>query len=300
MIYTVTFNPAVDYVMHPLSLDMGFTNRSQYEEFTFGGKGIDVSAVLTNLHVPNIAMGFVAGFSGHFIEEALHEYGIMTDLIWLDTGNTRINVKIQNLAETRINGAGPYIPQDKYRKLIKKLDKLVSGDTLVLNGSLPSCLPEDTYASIMERYANKGIRYVVDATGDLLLRSIKSKPFLIKPNNHELGDLFDLDLETPEECLPYAHKLHEMGAINVLVSCGGNGACLVDEDGNEYVQEAPEGTVVNTTGAGDSMVAGFLATVDQGRSYQYALRFASACGSATAFSSGMATREEVEKLLRQM
>lgn len=300
MIYTVTFNPAVDYVMHPLSLDMGFTNRSQYEEFTFGGKGIDVSAVLTNLHIPNIAMGFVAGFSGHFIEDAMHEYGIMTDFIWLDAGASRINVKIQNIAETRINGAGPYIPKNKYRKLLKKLNKLVHGDTLVLNGSLPKCLPKDTYASIMKKFDGRGIRYVVDATGELLLSSIELKPYLIKPNNHELGDIFHVRLTTPCECLTYAHLLHDQGAENVLVSCGAHGSCLVDSLGNEYIQDAPKGTVVNTTGAGDSMVAGFLAAIDMGRSTKGALKYASACGSATAFSSGMATREAVEKLCRSM
>ncbi len=300
MIYTVTFNPAVDYVMHPLSLDMGFTNRSKHEEFSVGGKGLCVSMVLTNLRVPNIAMAFAAGFTGRFVEETLHTRGMVTDLIWLDEGYTRINVKIHNLAETKINGAGPAIPEDKYDMLMDKLEKLLPGDTLVLNGSVPSCLPKDTYARIMERFRDRGLRYVVDATGDLLMRSLESRPFLIKPNNHEIGAIFDCDPETPEDCLPLAHKLHEKGAQNVLVSCGGNGSCLVDSDGREHTVDAVQGEIVNTTGAGDSMVAGFLASIDQGESYEHALRFASACGTATAFAPGMATAEEIQAVFERM
>lgn len=300
MIYTVTFNPSVDYVMHPLSLDMGFTNRSKYEEFTFGGKGIDVSAMLTNLHVPNVCMGFIAGFTGGFVEQALHDYGVRTDFIRLDSGMTRINVKIDLISETRINGAGPYIPQDKYDELLAKIDRLVPGDTLVLNGSVPSCLSADTYSKVMSRYDGRGLRYVVDATGNLLLDALTHKPFLIKPNNHELGAIFEKNLETPEECLPYAHELHERGAVNVVVSCGPHGSCLVDEDGKEHVVAAPKGQVVNTVGAGDSMVAGFLASVDAGKSYEVALRYATACGSATAFASSFATRQEVETLYAAM
>ncbi len=297
VIYTVTFNPAIDYVMHPKTFVVGRTNRSTHEDFSFGGKGLDVSAVLSNLNVPNICMGFIAGFSGRFIEDTLHEAGMVTDLIWLDEGATRINIKID---ETRINGAGPHISHEKYGVLMDKLERLIEGDTLVLNGSVPSSLPQDTYASIMEQFDGRGIRYVVDAVGDLLVRSLKCKPFLIKPNNHEVGDIFEVAIDTPEECLPYAHKLHEMGAQNVIVSCGGLGSCLVDSDGKEHIVRAVKGEVVNTTGAGDAVLAGFLAAVDWGKSYEEALRYASACGSATAFSQGMATREKIEEVCQMM
>lgn len=295
MIYTVTFNPALDYVMHPLTLDMGFTNRSSHEELRYGGKGIDVSAVLNELDVDSVALGFTAGFTGEYLKQILADEGVPTDFITLDEGITRIDVKLTGIVETIVNGMGPNIPQDKVDVLMSKLETIGEGDTLVLTGSIPSCLPSNMYELIMQRFANRGIRFVVDATGELLLSAVDCKPFLIKPNHHELGALFDVSPETPEECLPYAHKLHDRGATNVIVSCGKWGSALVDANNEEHIVPAAPGELVNATGAGDSMIAGFLAMVDAGESYGEALVFASACGTATACSPGLAKRPMIDE-----
>ena len=233
MIYTVTFNPAVDYVMHPLTLDMGFTNRSSSEEVRCGGNGINVSSILNELNVDTICLGIIAGFTGDYILDTLQSAGVTCNFVRLDKGFTRINVKLNGIVMTIINGMGPKIPNDKVDELFGRLDRIKAGDTLVLTGSIPKCLPDDMYQIIMTRLAGRGIRFVVDAPGSLLLQSLESEPFMIKPNNHELGKLFDVNPETPEECMPYARMLHERGAQNVVVSCGGEGSALVAADGNE-------------------------------------------------------------------
>ncbi len=303
MIYTVTFNPAVDYVMAPSTLDMGFTNRSKSEEVRCGGNGINVSSILNELNVDTICLGIIGGFTGDYILETLQSAGVTCNFVRLDKGFTRINVKLNiNVSEngsgpvtTIVNGMGPKIPNDKVEEMFARLDRIKAGDTLVLTGSIPHCLPTDMYQIIMTRLAGRGIRFVVDAPGDLLLDSLPSEPFLIKPNHHELGKLFDVSPETPDECLPYARILHERGAKNVVVSCGGEGSALVAEDGSEYTTKCPPCRLVNATGSGDSMVAGFLASLDRGFSYQDALNFASACGSATAASKGLAQRSTIDK-----
>ncbi len=296
MIYTVTVNPAIDYVMHPLTLDMGYTNRSSAEELRCGGNGINVSTILTELKIPTTALGIAGGFTGDYLIESLQEQGIPCNFVKLERGNTRINIKLQGIVMSMVNGMGPAIPLRKVEELIARMDCIGEGDTVVLTGSIPASLPDDLYDMIMRRMENRGIRFVVDAPGTLLLQSLSAKPFLIKPNNHELGRLFDVHPELPEECLPYARLLHERGAQNVLVSCGKHGAALLDENGNEHIVLTPKIKLVNATGAGDSMVAGFLAMVEKGESYEQALRFASTCGSATAASKGLASKEKIMRL----
>ncbi|MDJ1121025.1 1-phosphofructokinase family hexose kinase [Olsenella sp. YH-ols2217] len=300
MIYTVTFNPSVDYVMHPTTLDMGYTNRSTAEEFYAGGNGINVSTILTELDVDNVAMGLIGGFTGEFVLDTLQAQGINTNFVRLDKGNTRINVKLNGIIMTIINGMGPNIPIAKVDELFRRIDRIQAGSTLVLTGSIPSCLPDDMYDIMMSRFGDRGIRFVVDAPGDLLMNALAAKPFFIKPNNHEVGRIFGANPETPEEVLPYARLLHEKGAQNVLVSCGGYGAALVDEYGQEHTTKCPPCRLVNATGAGDSMVAGFLAALDRGWDYGDALNYASACGSATAASNGLANRETIERFYNSL
>ena len=296
MIYTVTLNPAIDYVMHPLTLDMGFTNRSSSEEVHCGGNGINIAGILNELGVANTAMGICGGFTGDYLVSTLQDQGIAANFVRLDKGNTRINVKLDGIVMSIVNGMGPKIPERKLEELLDRLEVAGEGDTVVLTGSIPASLPDTTYDMIMHRLSGRGIRFVVDAPGTLLLRALPAKPFLIKPNNHEVGRLFGAKPETPEECLPYARILHERGAANVLVSCGGHGACLLDENGEEHITLCPPCRLVNATGAGDSMVAGFVAKTGAGADYETALNFASACGSATASSRGLADRAKIDKL----
>lgn len=298
MIYTVTFNPAVDLVVHADELKIGTTNRSKSEEIYFGGKGINVSLVLKELGIKSRALGFVAGFTGAAIENSLVERGIDADFVHLESGFSRINVKIKSAAETELNGRGPEIPEKALEELLQKLDKIVDGDTLVLAGSIPADLPEDIYEKILERLNGRKIRAVVDATKKLLLNVLKFKPFLIKPNNHELGEMFGVELKTVDEIIEHARKLQEMGAVNVLVSMAGNGAVLLDEHGKTNICGACKGTVKNSVGAGDSMVAGFIAGCENG--YDYALKLGTAAGGATAFSEGIAERDEIFELLKQL
>lgn len=299
MIYTVTFNPAIDYVVRTGEMEIGATNRSNSEEIYFGGKGINVSMVLKELDMPSIALGFVAGFTGIAIEQGVQEAGIKTDFVHLDKGFSRINVKIKSSQETELNGQGPHITEDAIKELFAKLDCLQDGDTIVLAGSIPNTLPTDIYEQILQYLSGKKIKAVVDATGELLLRVMKYKPFLVKPNNHELGELFNVTLQSTEEIATYARKLQEMGARNVLVSMAGDGALLIDENGVEHSCGVCKGTVRNSVGAGDSMVAGFLAGSKDG-DYEYALKLGTATGGATAFSDGLAKREEIERLLAQL
>ena len=300
MIYTVTFNPAIDYVVELVSFNIGEINRTTREYMNLGGKGVNVSRVLTNLEVPNVALGFVAGFTGDALRTGLERMGVKTDFISLEEGNTRINVNIKGVEETDINARGPEIPNSAIDELFKKLNNLQSGDTLVLAGSIPTSLPNDMYERIMERLYGKGIRFVVDATRDLLVKSLKYEPFLIKPNNHELGEIFGLELTTDNEIIYYARELKKQGAKNVLISMAGDGAILVDENDVAHKIGTPKGKVKNSVGAGDSMVAGFCAGYLEKGDYKYALRMGTAAGSASAFSESLATKQEVIDLLNKI
>lgn len=297
MIYTVTFNPAIDYVMQSGEITLGKTNRSVAEEIHFGGKGINLSLVLSELGKDTTALGFVAGFTGDALEKAVFKMGVKTDFIHLKSGNTRINVKLKGEVETEINAAGPRIEADELNRLFEKLELIKSGDTLVLAGSVPASLPNDIYEQIAEKIQNKNIRLVVDATGELLLKVLKYKPFLIKPNKQELEEVAKMELKTEDDIILAATDLKNMGAENVLVSLGEDGALLVAGDGKVYKKSAFKVTAVNTVGAGDSMLAGFLAGVDNG--FDYALKLGSAAGAATAALSGLATREKIEEILLQ-
>ncbi len=299
MIYTVTFNPAIDYVVYVEDMRTGDINRPESEGIYCGGKGINVSLVLGELGIPSRALGFVAGFTGRAIEEGVSRSGVETDFIHLEKGCTRINVKIKSKQETDINGQGPEINEKAIAQLYEKLDKLQDGDTLVLAGSIPGSLPVDIYADILARLSEKRIKAVVDATGDLLLHTLKYRPFLVKPNHHELGELFGVTLSGMDEITNYARKLKEMGAMNVLISMAEDGAVLVDEYGEVHRCGVCRGTMKNSVGAGDSMVAGFIAGSADG-DYGYALKLGTAAGGATAFSEGLARRTEINELLKQM
>lgn len=299
MIYTVTFNPAVDYVVHTDELKTGCVNRSASEAIFFGGKGINVSLVLSELGIKSKALGFVAGFTGRAIEEGIQGCNVETDFVHLESGFSRINVKIKSSEETELNGQGPAIPAEAISELYRKLDNLCDGDTLVLAGSIPNSLPPDMYERILARLAGRKIRAVVDATKNLLLNVLKYRPFLIKPNNHELGEMFGVTLKSTEEIVVYAKKLREMGAVNVLISMAGDGAVLVDENGRVHTCGVCKGRVKNSVGAGDSMVAGFIAGCGSG-DYSYALKLGTAAGGATAFSDGLAKRDEIYALLSQL
>lgn len=299
MVYTVTFNPAIDYVVHTGEMKLGATNRSEKEEMYFGGKGINVSIVLRELGIYSKALGFTAGFTGEAIENGLSEMGIDADFVRLKNGNSRINVKIKSTEETELNGQGPDIDEAAINALFAKLEKLSDGDTLILAGSIPSSLPSDIYEKILERLSGRNIKTVVDATKDLLLNVLKYKPFLVKPNNHELGEMFGVELKTDEEIEKYARKLQEMGAVNVLISMAGDGAMLIDEYGKMHRCGVCKGTVKNSVGAGDSMVAGFTAGSLKG-DYEYALKLGTAAGGATAFSDGLAEKAKIDELLKTL
>lgn len=298
MIYTVTFNPAIDYVIHTDTIKNGATNRSLTEEIYYGGKGINVSFVLNELGIKTKALGFIAGFTGKAIEKYLKDSDIETDFVFLENGFSRINIKIKSGEETEINGRGPDITSKKQEEFLSKINNIQDGDTLVLAGSIPPSLPDNIYENILERLSDKKIRVVVDATGELLKNTLKYKPFLIKPNKAELEELFDKELSSSEQVIQCASILQEMGAQNVLVSMAEDGAILLDCSGNVYHCAAVKGMVVNSVGAGDSMVAGFLAGAD--KSFEYALKLGTASGGATAFSKGLATKSEIEKLLNEI
>lgn len=304
MVYTVTFNPAIDCFFQMDELNVGSMNRSGSEKIFCGGKGINVSMVLAELGIPSRALGFVAGFTGRAIRDGVSSMGIEADFVELAEGCSRVNVKIRAEAETEINGQGPGIPAEAIDRLYEKLDALQDGDTLVLAGSIPDTLPGDIYERILARLSRKSIRTVVDAAGELLLNALKHRPFLIKPNRQELGELFDVSVETEEEILGCAKKLQELGAVNVLVSLAGDGALLVDADGGIHRCRACTGRVKNSVGAGDSMVAGFLAGLENGGlengGLEYALRLGTAAGGATAFSDGLAEKDEIFALLKQL
>ncbi len=296
MIYTVTFNPSIDYIVSVEDLKLGYVNRTSAELMFPGGKGINVSMVLSNLGIENTAFGFLAGFTGESVQNMLEANGVNADFIKVKEGTTRINVKIRAQQESEINGMGPAIDEQDIKALYEKLGKLKDGDILVLAGSIPTVMPETMYSDIMEYLKDKDIKIVVDATKDLLLNVLKYKPFFVKPNNHELGEIYGVELNTREDVVPYAKKMQEQGARNVLVSMAGEGAVLVAENGEVYKSRCPEGKVRNSVGAGDSMVAGFIAGFLKTGDYKEALRSGLLTGSASAFSDNLATLEEVERL----
>lgn len=300
MIYTVTFNPSLDYVVQVEGFQENAVNRTLSEHVYAGGKGNNVAVILSNLGLKSRALGFRAGFTGIAMEQMLQEYGCDTDFIPLDEGMTRINVKVKAEEEFEINGQGPRIPEEKIEQLYQKLDRLGEEDVLVLSGSIPNTLPSDMYERIMKRLDGKKVRIAVDATQDLLLRVLKYHPFFIKPNHHELGEMFKIALESDAQIIEYARKLQQMGACNVLVSMAEDGAILIAENGEVWKQLPPSGVVVNSVGAGDAMVGGFLAGYLTSGSYKESLRLGTAAGSATAFTSWLAGREEIEALLKQI
>lgn len=299
MIYTVTFNPAIDYVMHMSEMNAGMVNRSEREEIYFGGKGINVSLVLKELGIKSKALGFVAGFTGEAIEKGISDKGIESDFVHLKKGVSRINVKIKSDLETEMNGQGPEITDEELAEFFFKLDEIKDGDTVILAGSIPNTLPSDIYERILEKLSDKKVKSVVDAAKGLLMNTLKYKPFLVKPNNHELGEMFGVKLTSADEIIEYAGKLKEMGAENVLISMAGDGAVLLDGNGKTHICGVCSGTLKNSVGAGDSMVAGFVAGSMAG-DYEYALKLGTAAGGATAFSDGLAQRNEIYRLLEQL
>lgn len=296
MIYTVTFNPSLDYIVSVDDFRLGLTNRTSSELILPGGKGINVSTVLGNLGIDNTALGFVAGFTGAEIIRLVQGMGVKSDFIPIQKGLSRINLKLKSIDGTEINGCGPQIGSEEVAKLMEKLDVLGEGDILVLAGSIPNSMPDDIYKRILERLDGRNVLTAVDATKDLLLNVLGYHPFLIKPNNHELGEIFGTELRARDEVVPYAKKLQEMGAVNVLVSMAGEGAVLAAGDGSVYMAPAPEGKLVNGVGAGDSMVAGFLAGWMEQKNYKHAFCMGISAGSASAFSEQLATRKEIEEV----
>lgn len=296
MIYTVTFNPSLDYIVGTEGFQLGNTNRTVSELMLPGGKGINVSTVLKNLGIESTALGFTAGFTGEEIRRRVGELGFRSEFIDVGNGFSRINVKMKEFDGTEINGQGPVIGEEAVGRLLERLDSLEEGDTLVLAGSIPSSMPDSIYSDILARLEGRGIVFVVDATKDLLLNVLKYRPFLIKPNHHELGEIFGVELENREDVVPYAERLQEQGAQNVLVSMGGKGAVLFDAEGNVHMLPVPKGTLVNAVGSGDSMVAGFLAGWTEKKDYEHAFKMGISAGSASAFSELLATEEEIRRL----
>ncbi|MDO5779842.1 MAG: 1-phosphofructokinase [Clostridium sp.] len=300
MIYTITFNPALDYIVKMDEFNLGHVNRSNNEFVYAGGKGINVSIVLNNLEVKSKALGFIAGFTGDEIERRVREFGCDTDFIKLKEGMSRINVKIKADVESEINGGGPDISAEALEELYGKLDTLTSGDILVLAGSIPKTMPTDVYERIMERLQEKSVKFIVDTTGESLLKVLKYNPFLIKPNHHELGELFGVKINSKEEVIEYAKKLKDMGAQNVIISMAGDGAVLINFNGDVTTSNVPKGVVKNSVGAGDSMVAGFIAGYLNSEKIEDGFKLGVATGSASAFSEGLATKDYVYELLEQV
>lgn len=297
VIYTVTFNPSLDYIVSVKDFRPGMTNRTSSELMLAGGKGINVSIVLGNLGIKSTALGFIAGFTGDEIIRRLHNGGINSEFIKINDGISRINIKLKSIDGTEINGQGPHIDSSHIEQLMNRLRRLESGDVLVLAGSIPAGISDNIYKDIMDMLKDKGVQIVVDATSRLLTNVLEYNPFFIKPNQHELGDIFNVTLNTQEEVIPYALELKKMGAVNVCVSMGGKGAILVADDGNVYKAKAPDGILKNSVGAGDSLVAGFLSGWIEKKDYEYAFRKGVATGSASAFSERLATNGEVNDLI---
>ena len=300
MIYTLTLNPSIDYVVHLDRFVSGITNRTTQEEYEIGGKGINVSCILAQLGISSTALGFTAGFTGEAIEKGLIEKGIRGDFIRLKEGISRINIKVRTDVESEINGQGPYIADEDLERLYGKIRKINAGDTLVLAGSVPASMPEDTYERILALLGSKQVRVVVDAADKLLLRCLVHQPFLIKPNRQEISEIFGIDVRTKEQTESCARELMKQGARNVIVSLGDEGAFLFAEDGKTYPSGTLKETVLNTVGSGDSMIAGFLAGYEQTKDFSYALRLGTACGNATAFSPGLADRRKIDEVMAKL
>ncbi|OPJ58421.1 1-phosphofructokinase [Clostridium chromiireducens] len=300
MINTITLNPSLDYIVKVDSFKVDSLNRIAEERIYAGGKGINVSIVLKNLGVANTALGYVAGFTGDEILRQIESHGVTCDFIKLKEGFSRINVKLKSDGETEINGSGPDIKNEDLKILYEKLSHLTKGDFLILSGSIPNSVPDDIYESIMSSLADRGVEFIVDATKDLLLKVLKFKPFLIKPNHHELAEMFDVELKSDEDIIKYGRKLQEMGAKNVLISMAGDGAILLPENSEAIKREVPKGELKNSVGAGDSMVAGFLCGYLRNKDIDEAFKMGIATGSASAFSEELATKDEVDNLLKQI
>lgn len=300
MIYTLTCNPALDYIISVDQFRLGLTNRITTEQLVPGGKGINISMMLHNLGVESTTLGFIAGFTGVEICRRVQEHGCQTNFIPLEQGDSRINVKLNNIEGTEFNATGPVIKQTYLQQLYDQLNILIKGDVLVLAGSIPESLPDTFYQDILMSLGGKGVEVIVDATGDLLKNVLQYRPFLIKPNHHELGELFKVELSERDEVIPYAKQLQDAGARNVLVSMSGKGAVLLDETGKVYSLPAPDGTVQCAVGAGDSMVAGFLTGWQERGDYEHAFKMGISAGSASAFSDKLGTREEVEAIYKTL
>lgn len=307
MVYTITFNPALDYILQVENFEIGKINRTATEKILPGGKGLNVSTVLNNLEIESTALGFIAGFTGEKLQEQLKNIGIKTEFIKVEKGITRINVKINSKEETAINANGPLITNEDIEQLLGKIKKIQKQDIVVLAGNIPKGINKNIYEKICQELKEKQVTFIVDATRELLLNILKYNPFLIKPNKEELEETFNIKIQTKEEIIKYAKKLQELGAKNVLISLGGEGAILVTENEKTYFSKAPKGKVINTVGAGDSMVAGFIAGIKQKNkesrdkiedNFEYALKMGIATGSASAFSDNLATKEEVYDLLK--
>lgn len=300
MIYTITFNPALDYISQVENFEIGKINRTQTEKILPGGKGLNVSIVLKNLGIETTALGFVAGFTGEELKTDIEQRGIKTDFVKVKKGLTRINVKISSKEETALNGNGPEITNEDIKQLLEKIDNIKSDDTVILAGNIPKCINNNIYEIICKKLEQNKVRFIVDATKELLMNVLKYKPFLIKPNREELEETFKEKIETKEEIVEHAKRLQEIGAQNVLISLGGEGAILVTTENKEYFLNAPKGKVLNTVGAGDSMVAGFVAGYEKSGDYEYAFKVGIATGSASAFSMNLATAKEVANLLKEI
>ena len=300
MIYTITFNPALDYIAQVENFEIGQINRTKTEKILPGGKGLNVSTVLKNLGLENTALGFIAGFTGKELKRKIEEYGIETDFVEVKNGITRINVKISSKEETALNGNGPEISEEELQQLLEKIERIQENDIVILAGNVPKCIKNDIYEIICNKLEKNGVTFIVDSTRELLINVLKYKPFLIKPNKDELQETFNVKINTNEQIVEYAKKLQEMGAQNVLISLGGEGAILITKEGKQYYKQAPKGQVVNTVGAGDSMVAGFIAGYLKSGDYEQALKMGIATGSASTFSINLATKEEVEILLKNI
>lgn len=299
MIYTLTFNPALDYVIHVDNFQENMTNRTTKEMIFYGGKGLNISFVLNAFQIPSTALGFIAGFTGNELQRGCKAQGLHCNFIQVEEGMTRINIKLKSRVETEINGMGPYIKESHMQKLFQQLSSLQADDWLILSGSIPKGMNDATYAHLLALLQDKKIHCIVDATGPLLLKTLPYHPFLIKPNIDELNALFNVKLETKDDILPYAIKLQKLGAKNVLVSCGKDGALLVDEFQQVHKLNACQGILRNSVGAGDSMIAGFLFGYLKTKNYHQALLYGSAAGSATAFQDGLMSYENFLETLQQ-
>lgn len=299
MIYTVTLNPSLDYILNLDNFEAGKTNRSNKEEIYVGGKGINVSIVLKNLGIDTKLLGFSGGFVGKEIERIVNNIGCSCDFINVEE-NSRINIKLKSSEESEINANGPNINTKQIEELYSKLEKLESGDILVLAGSIPSCLPNDTYEKIQDKLKHKNVRIIIDATKELLTNSLKYSPFLIKPNKDELSEIFNVELKTKDDIIFYAKKLKEKGAQNIIISLGKDGAIFIDENENIYSLDAPKGELINSVGAGDSMIAGFIYGIQKFNDFQKAFEYSVATGSATAFSQWLAEKDTIEKIFNEL